>query len=81
MDIGYVNDKVKMTHFFLHYALLVAIKYNMVIKKDPLRAREIPAMKHGKSQAIETLISEEALLLAKYLRNERNVWTPRMSRP
>ena len=39
MDIGYVNDKVKMTHFFLHYALLVAITYNMVIKKDPLRAR------------------------------------------
>jgi hypothetical protein len=39
MDIGLVNDKVKITHFFQHYALLVAIKYNMVIQKDPLRAR------------------------------------------
>jgi hypothetical protein len=32
---------------------------------------EIPAMRHGRTQAIETLINEEALLLAKYLRNER----------
>lgn len=38
---------------------------------------EIPAMRHGKSQAVETLISEEALLLAKYLRNEKNAWVPR----
>ena len=27
-------------------------------------------MKHGKRQTLETLINEEALLLAKYLRNE-----------
>ena len=40
---------------------------------------EIPAMRHGKSQAIETLISEEALLLAKYLRNETKKWKPRIA--
>ena len=39
MDIGLVNDKVKITHFFLHHALLVAIKYKMVIQKDLFFAR------------------------------------------
>jgi hypothetical protein len=41
---------------------------------------EIPAMRHGRSQAIETLISEESLILAKYLRNEKTGWTPRIAR-
>jgi hypothetical protein len=40
---------------------------------------EIPAIRHGKKQAIETLISEEALLLAKYLRNENKTWILRIS--
>jgi hypothetical protein len=35
---------------------------------------EISRIKHGNKQTIDTLISEEALLLAKYLRNERAVW-------
>lgn len=39
---------------------------------------EIPRMRLGKKQTIETLISEEALLLAKFLRNERNEWKPRI---
>ena len=38
---------------------------------------EIPRMKVGKRQTFETLISEEALLFAKYLRNERKDWLPR----
>ncbi len=38
----------------------------------------IPALRHGTSQAIHTLMSEEALLLAKYLRNERKTWIPRI---
>jgi len=41
---------------------------------------EIPLMRRGKSQRIETLINEEVLLLAKYLRNERKDWIPRISR-
>ena len=34
MEIGLVNDKVKTSYFFLHYALSVAIKYNVAIQKD-----------------------------------------------
>jgi hypothetical protein len=37
---------------------------------------EVPAMRHGSSQAVETLISEAALLLAKYLRNEKSMASP-----
>ena len=32
----------------------------------------------GKKQTVETLINEEALLFAKYLRNERETWIPRI---
>lgn len=39
---------------------------------------EIPRMKVGKKQKIETLINEEALLLAKFLRFEREKWKPRI---
>jgi len=39
---------------------------------------EVPRMRIGKRQTIETLINEEALLLAKYLRNERKDWKPRI---
>ena len=39
---------------------------------------EVPRVKHGKRQTIDTLISEEAFLLAKYLRNERREWNPRL---
>jgi hypothetical protein len=35
-------------------------------------------MKVGKRQSVETLINEEALLLAKYLRGERKTWIPRI---
>ncbi len=39
---------------------------------------EIPRIRQGKRQELETLISEEALLLAKYLRHERKEWNPRL---
>ena len=39
---------------------------------------EIPRIKVGKRQTIETLITEEALLLAKHLRNENREWIPRI---
>jgi hypothetical protein len=39
---------------------------------------EIPRIKHGKRQTLDTLISEEALLLAKYLRNEKKEWKARL---
>jgi hypothetical protein len=40
---------------------------------------EIPRIRLGKKQTIETLINEEALLLAKFLRQERKIWIPRMA--
>ena len=39
---------------------------------------EVPRVKRGKWQEIESLLAEEALLLAKYLRGERSEWTPRV---
>jgi CRISPR-associated protein Cas1 len=39
---------------------------------------EIARIKRGRRQEIETLINEEALLLASYLRGEKRAWTPRM---
>lgn len=38
----------------------------------------IPRVRMGEQQEIETLINEEALLLAMYLRNERQPWIPRI---
>jgi len=42
---------------------------------------DIPRMKVGKRQSIETLINEEALYLGKYLRDERKGWAPRIAIP
>jgi len=38
---------------------------------------EIPRTKVGERQTIETLTNEEALLFAKYLRNEKDTWQSR----
>ena len=39
---------------------------------------EIPRIRYGKTQTLETLINEEAYVLAKYLRGERKTWKPRL---
>ena len=39
---------------------------------------EIPRIRNGKRQTLGTLITEETLLLAKYLRGERTSWHPRI---
>ncbi len=54
----------------------VMMKLNAVFESTV----DIPRMKAGKRQTIETLISEEALLLAKFLRDENEIWTPRVAR-
>ena len=43
------------------------------------RRVEIPRIRVGQGQSIETLINEEALLLAKFLRDESESWKPRAS--
>jgi len=40
---------------------------------------EIPRIRVGRKQTVETLINEGALLLAKYIRDERETWIPRMT--
>lgn len=40
---------------------------------------DIPRIRMGEQQEIETLINEEALLFAKYLRNEKETWKPRIA--
>jgi hypothetical protein len=42
---------------------------------------ETPRIRVGKKQTLETLISEEALLLAKYLTEEKQTWIPRIALP
>jgi CRISPR/Cas system-associated endonuclease Cas1 len=39
----------------------------------------IPRIKVGQKQTVETLINEEALLFAKFLRNEQKIWSPRIT--
>lgn len=39
---------------------------------------QVPRIRMGKQQKLETLINEECLLLAQYLRNERRTWMPRI---
>jgi CRISPR/Cas system-associated endonuclease Cas1 len=40
---------------------------------------DIPRIKVGHRQTIKTLINEEALLFAKFLRNEKKEWKPRIT--
>jgi hypothetical protein len=38
----------------------------------------VPRVRMGEQQEIETLINEEALLFAMYLRGEKSSWIPRI---
>jgi CRISPR-associated protein Cas1 len=40
---------------------------------------QVPRIRNGSKQMIETLFGEESLLLAKYLRGEKEDWVPRIS--
>jgi CRISPR/Cas system-associated endonuclease Cas1 len=40
---------------------------------------EVKRIRNGEHQTIETLINEEALLFAKYLRGEIQSWAPRVA--
>jgi len=42
------------------------------------RKVQIPRIRHGNNQTIDTLINEEAYLFAKFLRHERETWVPRI---
>jgi hypothetical protein len=38
---------------------------------------QIPRVRHGSKQTLDTLICEEALLFTRYLRSERQTWISR----
>lgn len=40
---------------------------------------EIPRIRVGQKQTIETLINEEALLFSNFLENYGKMWTPRIA--
>ena len=40
---------------------------------------EVKRIRNGEHQTIETLINEESLLFAKYLRGESKNWVPRIA--
>jgi hypothetical protein len=67
------NEKLTGIRFFWFFRVL-AEDLNGLFD----RVVDVERIKHGKRQTIDALISEEAFLLAKYLRRERNVWTPRL---
>lgn len=80
------NDFVAVTDFVLHLRMGKRI-HLCEFEADKLaedlnslfeRKVEISRIKHGKRQTLDTLICEEALLLAKYLRGESNSWVPRL---
>jgi hypothetical protein len=54
------------------------VKFRKCLHDYFKRIVEIPRIKTGQKQEFETLINEEALLFAKYLRNEKKDWTPRI---
>ncbi len=80
------KDFVAVTDFILHLRMGKRI-HLCEFEADRLaedlnslfeRKVEIPRIKHGKRQTLDTLICEEALLLAKFLRGERDSWVPRL---
>lgn len=62
----YLNDKMQ-NDFFERVNLYFQTKV------------QVPRIRVGKSQEIETLINEESYLFAKYLRGERATWIPRIA--
>lgn len=52
----------------------------MVKKLDSFFSEvEIPRIKHGNRQILDTLISEETILLAKCIRLESKAWSPKLT--
>lgn len=82
------KDFVLVTDFMMHLRMGKKIhlcKYETDTLADNLYSMfsnivDIPRMRYGKKQTLDTLISEEACLLALFLRNERRKWNPRLPR-
>jgi CRISP-associated protein Cas1 len=81
------KDFVLVTDFMMHLKMGKKIhlkEYETDSLAEDLNAFfnrmvDVARIKHGDRQSIDTLISEEALLFAKYLRDEKKEWHPRIS--
>ena len=79
------KDFVLVTDFMMHLKMGKKIhlkEYETDSLAEDLNAFfdrmvNVERIKVGKRQTIDTLISEEALLFAKYLRKEKITWVPR----
>ena len=80
------KDFVVVTDFMMHLKMgkrMHLCEYEAADLAEGLKGLfenvvEIPRIRVGHKQTIETLINEEALLFAKYLRNEKKNWIPRI---
>jgi len=83
------KDFVLVTDFMMHLKMGKRIhlkEYETDCLAEDLnklfdRMVNVERIKVGNRQTIDTLISEEALLFAKYLRQERKDWNPRTPTP
>ena len=81
------KDFVLVTDFMMHLKMGKKIhlkEYEVDSLAEDLKAFfdrmvDVERIKVGKRQTIDTLINEEALLFAKYLREERKDWFPRIA--
>lgn len=73
-DRGYYNKKTPRKYLSHSETnkLVEALNKHFEVKVD------VPRMRRGKRQSVEALISEEASLLAMYIRNEKTTWKPRI---
>lgn len=60
--------------FLIQFSRKLTEKLNSYFEKKI----KISKVKYGKRQQIESLINEEAYLLAKYLRDQKQTWKPRL---
>jgi CRISPR-associated protein Cas1 len=82
------KDFVLVTDFMMHLKMGKKIhlkEYEVDSLAEDLNAFfdrmvDVERIKVGKRQTIDTLICEETLLFAKYLRNEKKEWIPRIPR-
>jgi CRISPR-associated protein Cas1 len=81
------KDFVFVTDFMMHLKMgkrihLCEFETNKLaedLNKLFERIVEIPRIRHGSKQTLDTLINEETYLLAKFLRNEKQTWIPRIA--
>ena len=81
-DFGFVSEKVSTKKYGKREYLnnIETRKLTKKLNEYFETTIEIPRIRVGKRQTIDTLITEEVMLFAKFLRSEHNTWIPRISK-